>query len=137
MALLLTDKKDFPDGAPPNLRCNTHESTGILSENPAPQLLCGIVPLSSKTGTDYLVLGDGTLVGAHILPFWIFHQDSSGVSLLFKTRSDSLDITTRKHNGYRDLESTWILQTGRTVHTERYQFNGKRYMKFSSHNTHN
>src|SRR5690348_5564040 len=51
LALLLSDKQDFPDGPPPNLHCEEHENAG---PEPRPEILCGKVALSSHTGTDYL-----------------------------------------------------------------------------------
>jgi hypothetical protein len=111
LTLLATDTEDFPHGSK--------------------------LPLFSVKGSDYLIIGVGSLRGAHIVPFWIFHQGSSGTSLLFKTRSDDLTVLTRSYNGYPELESTWIYQAGGRIVTERYRFNGKTYVRFSTRETHN
>jgi hypothetical protein len=97
LALLLNDKEDFPNGPPSNLSCEDHEQPG---PEPRPELLCGKLTLSSQTGTDYLVIGVGDLRGAHIVPFWLFHQDTNGASLLLKTRSDQIEIMSKRFNGY-------------------------------------
>ena len=83
------------------------------------------------------MLGSGSLTGAHILPFWIIHQDSAGVSVLFKTRADGLSIRPVRYNHYREVEVDWVLQTGAVVTTKRYRFNGKGYVEFFSRETHN
>jgi len=139
LALLTSDKEDFPDGPARDLRCNQQGETPPGppdSGDPKPELLCTAVKLSSKPGTDYLVLGSGGLLGAHALPFWVIHQDPHGVSLLFTTRADGLSIRRVSYHGYREVEVDWILQAGRIVTTKRYRFTGKRYTEFYSHDTH-
>src|SRR3982750_2563957 len=64
------------------------------------QILCTTLRLSASSGTDYLIIGVGTLRGAHIVPFWIVHESVNGPEVLFKTRSDALTILSSTHNGY-------------------------------------
>jgi hypothetical protein len=137
LVLLTTDTEDFPQGSPKGLRCSDDDRSPRAPDDPGERLLCTNLSLFSAKGSDYLLIGVGSLRGAHIVPFWIFHQDSNGTSLLFKTRSDDLTVLTSRYNGYRELESTWIYQAGRRIVTERYRFNGKTYVRFSTRETHN
>jgi hypothetical protein len=132
-ALLLNDKEDFPDGPPANLHCEDHEGAG---PEPRPEILCRKLALSSQAGTDYLVIGVGDLRGAHIVPFWLFHQDDSGASLLLKTRSDRIEITPKRFNGYAEVRSTWIQGAGSNIVTDSYRFNGKTYVRYRRETQH-
>jgi hypothetical protein len=133
LALLLNDKDDFPDGPPSNMHCEDHEQAG---DGPRPEILCRRLPLSSGTGENYLVIGVGDLRGAHIVPFWLFHQDDRGASLLFKTRSDQLEITPKRFNGYAEVRSTWIEGAGATIVTDSFRFNGKTYVRYHRQTQH-
>lgn len=132
LALLRNDREEFPDGPPTNLRCTDHELDAWKE-----QVLCRIVPLSPIPGTNYLVIGVGALRGAHIVPFWIIHQDSHGTSILFKTRSDAISVLPKTTNGFRELSSNWVRQAGAIVFTSHYRFNGKTYVEYSSTTTRN
>jgi hypothetical protein len=133
LVLLLSDKEDFPDGPPSNVHCEDHEQAGQelqAGDEPRPQILCRKVPLSSQAGENYLVIGVGGLRGAHIVPFWLFHHDDHGASLLFKTRSDQFEITPKWFNGYAELRSTWIQGAGATIVTDSFRFDGKKYVRY-------
>ncbi len=133
LVLLLNDKEDFPNGPPSNVRCEDHEQAG---DEPRAEILCRKLPLSSQDGTNYLVIGVGGLRGAHIVPFWLFHQDDGGASLLLKTRSDQLDIMPNRFNGYAQVRSTWILRAGATIVTDSFRFNGKNYVRYRRETQH-
>jgi hypothetical protein len=133
LVLLLNDKEDFPDGPPSNVHCEDHEQAG---DEPRPEILCRKLPLSSQAGTNYLVIGVGDLRGAHIVPFWLFHQDEGGASLLLKTRSDQIEITPKRFNGYAEVRSTWIQGAGATIVTDTFRFNGKTYVRFRRETQH-
>jgi len=120
LALLLNDKEDFPDGSPSDLRGEDHEESG---PEPRPEILCRKLTLSLQTGTDFLVIGVGNLRGAHIVPFWLFHQDESGASLLLKTRSDQIEIMPKRFNGYPEVRSIWIQGAGALIVTGTFRFN--------------
>ena len=126
LALLLNDKGDFPDGPPSNVRCEDHEQP---RGEPQPEILCRRLLLSPQPGTDYLVVGVGDLRGAHIVPFWLFHQDGRAASLLFKTRSDQLEILPKRFNGYSEISATWISGAGANIVTDTFRFNGKIYVR--------
>lgn len=133
LVLLLNDKDDFPDGPPSNLHCEDHEQAG---DEPRPEILCRRLPLSSRSGESYLVIGVGGLRGAHIVPFWLFHQDDLGASLLFKTRSDRIEITPERFNGYPEVRSTWVEGAGATIVTDSFRFNGKTYVRYHRQTQH-
>jgi hypothetical protein len=137
MTLLVNDKQDFPDGPPHDLHCNDKEKSVDNWEDAIPQILCTKLPLSSASDKDYLVIGVGGLRGAHIIPFWIIHQSANGATLLFKDRSDDLTILPNRYHGYRKLEVIRVFQAGAIIVTDRYRFDGSKYVRFSSHETHN
>jgi hypothetical protein len=126
LSLLVNDKEDFPDSEAPSLHCEGHEEP---TPEPQPQILCRTVPLSSQTGADFLVIGVGGLRGAHIVPFWLFHQDGNRAPLLLKTRSDQIEITPKRFNGHAEVRSTWIQGAGATIVTDTFRFNGKIYVR--------
>jgi hypothetical protein len=131
LALLLNDKEDFPDGPPTNVHCEDHEQAG---DGPRPEILCR--KLSSKTGANYLVIGVGDLRGAHIVPFWLFHQDGSKASLLLKTRSDAIEILSKQFNGHAEVRSTWVQDAGGTLVTDSFRFDGKAYVRYRRNTRH-
>lgn len=133
LAILLNDKDDFPDGPPSNLHCEDHERAGDAT---GPEILCRTLPLSSRAGQNYLVIGAGDLRGAHIVPFWLFHRDDRGASLLFKTRSDQIEIIPRRFNGYAEIRATWIEGAGATMVTDSFRFNGRTYVRFRRQTQH-
>jgi hypothetical protein len=135
LVLLLNDKEDFPNGLPSNVHCEDHEQAG---DEPPPEILCRKLPLSSQAGADYLVIGVGDLRGAHIVPFWLFHQGDGGASLLLKTRSDQLEITPKRFNRCAEVRSTWIqgAGAGATIVTDIFRFNGKTYVRYRRETQH-
>lgn len=137
LTLLKKDKDDFPNGASEHLRCSDHDEYPSQGNAPREQILCTTLPLSSASGTDYLIIGVGALRGAHILPFWIIHKEAGGPVLLFKTRADALTILPSAHNGHRDLVATFIFGAGATIHDEHFLFDGKTYKLLPTEETHN
>ena len=133
LVLLLSDKEDFPNRDPANVRCEDHEQAG---DEPRPEILCRRIPLSSQPGENYLVIGVGGLRGAHIVPFSLFHRDDHGASLLFKTRSDQFKITPKRFNGYAEIRSTWIMGAGATIVTDSFRFDGKSYVRYDRQTQH-
>lgn len=133
LALLLTDKEDFPDGPPSNMHCEDHEQA---TTEIRPEILCRRIPLSSQSGEDFLVIGVGGLRGAHVVPFWLFHRGSTGTSLLLKTRSDQIEVTPKRLNGYAEVRSTWIEGAGATIVTDSFRFNGKTYARYRRQTQH-
>jgi hypothetical protein len=133
LALLLNDKEDFRNGSPLNLHCEDREEAGPELR---PEILCRKLTLSSHAGTDYLVIGVGNLRGAHVVPFWLFHQDENGASLLFKTRSDQIEIMSKRFNGYPEVRSTWIQGAGALIVTNSFRFDGKAYVQFRKEKQH-
>jgi hypothetical protein len=133
VAAIAADKSEFPDGPPRDLGCKSHER---YPHKPAGQLLCTKLLLSHDSATSYLIVGVGSLRGAHIVPYWIVRRTSRGYALVFKARCDSLAVLSDRYKGYRELEATWIQQSGANNLVVRYRFDGKSYVKFSSQQTH-
>jgi hypothetical protein len=133
LLILLKDKEAFPDGMPSDLRCEDHEQSG---DKPRPELLCRRLPLSQHPGEDYLVIGVGDLRGAHIVPFWLIHQDERGASLLFKSSSDQIEIMRNRFNGYAEVRATWIQRAGATIVTDSFRFDGKKYVRYRGQTQH-
>lgn len=125
--VLLSDDEDFPNGQQKNLHCDDHESADSGS---APVILCKKLGSSAQAGDVYLVIGVGSLRGAHILPFWIIRQDANGASLLFKTRSDGLDVSPKQFNGLPQIESFWIMNGGHALYTDSFRFDGKKFARY-------
>lgn len=128
LRLLLNDREDFPSGQPLVERCENREQAG--SHPIRPEILCTKVHISSQSGDNYLIIGVGGLRGAHIVPFWLFHHDAKGASLLLKTRSDQIDIIPTQFQGYAEIRSTWIMGAGATTVTDSFRFNGLKYVRF-------
>jgi hypothetical protein len=137
LTLLTSDKEDFPNGAPEHLQCSDHEKYPTQGDDPSEQLLCTTLPLPSSLGKDYLIIGVGALRGAHIVPFWIIHNEIGGPVLLLKARADGLEILSTIHNHRHELVVTSVFQAGATVRDEYFRFDGKSYKLFSSKETHN
>jgi len=132
LTLLTSDKEAFPDGSPKGFRCNDQEQFDNSGE-PKAQILCTTLPLSSAQGTNYLVVGVGSLRGAHIVPFWLIHQSNGKASILFKTVADDLTVLPNSYNGYREIEAIWIYEAGARIETDRFRFKGNTYKRISTH----
>jgi len=131
LALLTSDKEDFPDGPPKNFHCDDQEQLHNKDE-PAEQILCTKLPLSSSGEENYLVIGVGALRGAHIVPFWLIHQSNGKATILFKTRADALTVLPNSYNGYREIAATFIYGAGASIETDRFRFKGKTYKRIST-----
>jgi hypothetical protein len=126
LALLLSDKEDFPDRSSSTVQCQDREH---LDGEPRPEILCRRLPLSSQPGENCLVIGVGDLRGAHTVPFWLLHHDRRGDSLLLKTRSDRIEIGPKHFNGYAEVKSTLIEGAGATIVTDSFHFDGTKYAR--------
>jgi hypothetical protein len=133
IAAIAADKDAFPNGLPRDLHCKARER---YPHRPTAQLLCTKLPLAHDASDNYLIIGVGSLRGAHLVPYWIVRQSSRGDKLIFKAKCDNLAILHDRFNKYRELDATWIQQAGANILDVRYGFDGKSYVKLSSQESH-
>lgn len=65
------------------------------------------------------------LLGANIVPFWVFRSTSHGHDLVLSVSALGLDVLNTKTNNYRDIRTR--AATARSVHAIIFKFDGKRY----------
>ena len=65
------------------------------------------------------------LLGANIVPFWIFRTTRKGHELILSVSALGLDVLKTKTNNYRDIRAA--AATAQRVHTTVLKFNGEQY----------
>jgi hypothetical protein len=87
-----------------------------------------LVPLSPGKKT-YLITGKLVpFYGAHAEMYWVYEKTTSGYRQLDELGANySVHVLQSSHNGYRDLETTYVSGAGTVLDTCRLVFNGKKY----------
>lgn len=96
---------------------------------PASWFSAAQVHLGTKSSKDVIVMGEGLLRGANIIPFWVFVHDGEGFRLALTVRALDLEVKRTRSHGYLDLEAN--AATARTVKTVRFRFDGNEYKESS------
>jgi hypothetical protein len=96
-----------------------------LKSLPEDWTLCSVIHLGDEKETDYIVVGQRSLTGAHATHFWVFRETSNGVKLVLAAFSDSLSVGERRTNGLRDISTLYY--TAVSDGTIRWTFNGTKY----------
>jgi len=65
------------------------------------------------------------LLGANIIPFWVFRNTPQGQQLILSVSALGLDVLNTRTNNYRDIRTG--AATARSVHTMIFKFDGKEY----------
>lgn len=66
------------------------------------------------------------LFGANMVPFWVFRSTNQGYKLALSMSGLALQVLNSKTNGYRDIETSAVVQT-RYVVTLTFKFDGSQY----------
>ncbi|HXR40737.1 MAG TPA: hypothetical protein VN776_16655 [Terracidiphilus sp.] len=96
---------------------------------PASWFSAAQVHLGPKGSKDVIVMGEGLLRGANIIPFWAFVHDGEGFRLALTVRALDLEVKRTRSRGYLDLEAN--AATARTVTTFKFRFDGNEYKESS------
>jgi hypothetical protein len=65
------------------------------------------------------------LLGANLVPFWVFRNTSQGHELVLRVSALGLDVLKTKTNNYRDIRTA--AATAQRVHMVIFKFDGKEY----------
>jgi hypothetical protein len=96
-----------------------------LSSLPEGWTECSIIHLKNSDETDYVVVGQHSLTGAHATHFWVYRTISSGVRLVLFAFADSLEVEPRKFNQLRSITTSYYTAVSDgPIH---YSFDGKQY----------
>ena len=71
------------------------------------------------------------LLGANIIPFWVFRNTRQGHELVLSVSALGLDVLNTKTNNYRDIRTS--AATARAAYTVIFKFDGKEYRAQTSH----
>jgi hypothetical protein len=85
------------------------------------------VHLHTPRANDFIVQGEGPLMGANLSTFWVFGDTASGAKLLLKIPAHDLVIRDAESNGYKVIEASAVIAAAHVV-TLTYKFNGERYL---------
>ncbi|GEM_PF-5522439 len=88
-----------------------------------------LVPLSPGKIT-YLIIGkQPPFYGAHAEMYWIYEKTASGYRQVDHLGANySVRVLASSHNGYRDLETTYISGAGTVLDRCKLLYNGKKYV---------
>jgi hypothetical protein len=84
------------------------------------------IHLSSDGNADLVVTArSDCLLGANVVPFWIFRNTAQGHELVLKVSALGVDVLNTKTNNYRDIRISEA--TARRVHIVIFKFDKKEY----------
>jgi hypothetical protein len=101
---------------------------------PEPWFSVAEVHLGPPHEVDYIVAGEGPMMGANISPFWVVIHNANGFRLALFLGAHDLEVGRTRSNGYQGL--TTYGATASTVTTVHFRFDGSEY-KESSEKTEN
>jgi hypothetical protein len=85
------------------------------------------VHLHQAIGNDFVVQGEGPMMGANMTGFWVFSETSRGPKLVLKISAHDLLIRDTKSGGYRIIEASAVTAATH-VSTLTYKFDGDHYV---------
>ncbi len=115
------------DGAVPDTMEREHISPESI---PASWFLVSAIHLSSSMKPDYVVLGEGPLRGANVIPFWVFCAKDDKYALVLTAPEHNLIVKKRRWNRYREIEL--VALTATQVSTALLRFDGEQYVEYQS-----
>jgi hypothetical protein len=92
---------------------------------PSSWFLASIVHLGARNERDFVLVGQGPLLGANITRFWVFRQKISGYDEVVRESAHDLILSSNRWNGMREIEL--ISATAVEVHAVVLRFNGALY----------
>lgn len=72
------------------------------------------------------------LLGANIVPFWVFRNTSRGHKLVLSVSALSLDVLNTRRNSYRDIRTR--VATASSTYSIIFRFDGKEYRPLNRRN---
>ena len=95
-------------------------------EMPASWFVTSEINLKDDSMSDLIVMAaEPRLLGANIVPFWIFRNTLQGHELVLTVSALSLEVLDTKTNGYRDIRTG--AATAKSGYTIIFKFDGKEY----------
>ena len=88
-----------------------------------------VIHLSGKP-PDLIVMGEESLRGANISPFWVFKHTTDGYRLVLNAPAHNLTIKDTRWNGHREIELRSM--TAAKISTVLCRYNGKEYVEYKS-----
>jgi hypothetical protein len=102
------------------------EDEGIPTEQiPLSWFSASTIHLSSSNQVDLVVMGQGPLRGANVIPFWVFISTTRGYQLVLTASEHDLIVMNTRWRGYREIEL--IYGSAAQVSSVVCRFNGQRY----------
>jgi len=84
------------------------------------------IQLSANSDADLIVTAQNKcLLGANLVPFWVFRKTRETHELVLSTNALGLDVLNTRTNGYRDIRTGSA--TAESVRTVNFKFDGKEY----------
>ena len=84
------------------------------------------IHLNGNGDADLVVTArNNCLLGANLVPFWVFRNTPQGHELVLSVSALGLDVLNTKTNNYRDIRTG--AATAQSVHTVIFKFDGKEY----------
>jgi len=101
------------------------------------------VHLGPKNEADYIVLpnlllkaeqpgeapGNGCFLRATSAWFWALRNTKQGYKLVFSGSGHDLSVLHHRTNGFRDIKTSFVLQTGQSLNELIYRFDGDSYVQ--------
>jgi hypothetical protein len=115
------------DGPVPDTLEREHISPHTI---PASWFLVSAIHLSSAQKPDYIVMGEGPLRGANVIPFWVFCATDSGYALVLTAPAFGLTVKSTRWKGHRNIELDSA--TAVQISTVLLRFDGERYVEYQS-----
>jgi hypothetical protein len=88
------------------------------------------IHLSSSKKVDFVVMGEGPLRGANVIPFWVFCATARGYAMVLTAPAFELDVKNTRWKGHRDIELSSL--TAVQMSTVSLRFDGERYVEYRS-----
>jgi hypothetical protein len=86
------------------------------------------VHLSSPDKIDFVVVGEGKLLGANVTTFWIFRATPHGHELVLTAPAHDLIVMNTRWRGYREIEMS--AETAVKFSSVLFRWNGRKYVAF-------
>ena len=123
---------DRPIAAPEEVVQTIRQIHKGTSEVQALWLQASEIHLDGSNEIDLIVVGTGSLRGAHVVPFWVFRKKQTSYELVLATGGDALSVLKTRSKGFREINAYGIGLAGAEITTTTFKFDGRHYQKFET-----
>ena len=110
------------------LVCGKREGEHISPKDvPLSWFSASAIHLSNSEKVDFVVMGEGPLRGANIIPFWVFRATADGYKLVLEASVHDLIVKNNRSHGYRDIEMSG--ETALRYTSVLFRFDGEQYKR--------